>query len=82
MSTRSPKRPKHVRAPNPNPVLVITGMTPAEVARLDAHVAHCNESLRAQGARTSRNAVVVRAIRELLSRICAPVTPTDRVIPS
>lgn len=72
MSTRAPKRPKPTRAPNPHPVLVVTGMTPDEVARLDAHVARCNADLSVQGARTSRNAIIVRAIRDLLSRVAAP----------
>lgn len=69
MSARSPKRPKPTHAPNPHPVLVVTGMTPDEIARLDSHVARCNADLSVQGARTSRNAVIVRALRDFISRV-------------
>lgn len=48
--------------------LVVKGLTSAEVAQLDAVVDKRNATLAAQGATTSRNAVVVTALREFIAR--------------
>lgn len=51
--------------------LVVKGLTSAEVAQLDTVVDKRNAALAAQGASTSRNAVVVTALREFIARECS-----------
>lgn len=51
----------------PHDVLV-TGLTSAEVAALDAIVDRRKAELAAEGATTSRNAVIARLVREFIAR--------------
>lgn len=48
--------------------LVVKGLTSAEVAQIDALVDERNAALAEQGASTSRNAVIVAALRDLIAR--------------
>lgn len=54
--------------PNDPHDLMVKGLTSAEVATLDAITDRRNETLRAQGATTSRNAVIVGALRGFIAR--------------
>jgi hypothetical protein len=78
MSIDSTKRPKQTRRvagkrrantdPGAPHDLMVKGLTSAEVASLDAITDQRNTSLRAQGASTSRNAVIVATLREFIAR--------------
>ena len=48
--------------------IVVKGLTDADAAILDAIVDRRNVALAAQGATTSRNAVIVAIIREFIAR--------------
>ena len=73
--TKRPKQTRRVagkRRASANPSdphdLMVKGLTSSEVAALDAITDQRNAALRAQGASTSRNAVIVAALREFIAR--------------
>jgi len=54
--------------------VLVTGLTAAEVAALDAIVDRRRAELAAEGASTSRNAVIARLVREFIARDGKPRT--------
>lgn len=55
-------------APDAPHDVLVTGLTAAEVAALDAIVDRRRAELAAEGATTSRNAVIARLVREFIAR--------------